>query len=80
MTLLIFFNYSAHMEADIRVLEEKIAKLVGLYASLRNENQDLRSQLDLARAGADKLKSNMQLAGDKLEKLLESLPQDMEST
>ncbi len=68
------------MEADIRVLEEKIAKLVGLYASLRNENQDLRSQLDLARAGADKLKSNMQLAGDKLEKLLESLPQDMEST
>lgn len=80
MTLLIFFNYSAHMEADIRVLEEKITKLVGLYASLRNENQDLRSQLDLARAGADKLKSNMQLAGDKLEKLLESLPQDMEST
>lgn len=68
------------MEADIRVLEEKIAKLVGLYASLRSENQDLRSQLDLARAGADKLKSNMQLAGDKLEKLLESLPQDMEST
>lgn len=68
------------MEADIRVLEEKITKLVGLYASLRNENQDLRSQLDLARAGADKLKGNMQLAGDKLEKLLESLPQDMEST
>ncbi len=68
------------MEADIRVLEEKITKLVGLYASLRSENQDLRSQLDLARAGADKLKSNMQLAGDKLEKLLESLPQDMEST
>lgn len=67
------------MEADIRALEEKITKLVGLCASLRNENQDLRSQLDSARTGADKLKSDMRLASDKLEVLLESLPQDMES-
>jgi cell division protein ZapB len=67
------------MEADIKALEEKITKLVGLCASLRNENQDLRSQLDSARAEADKLKSDMRLASDKLEVLLESLPQDMES-
>ncbi len=68
------------MDADIKALEEKITKLVGLCTSLRHENQDLRSQLDLARAGADKLKSNMQLASDKLELLLGSLPLDGEST
>ncbi|HQN65080.1 MAG TPA: hypothetical protein PLR90_05555 [Methylophilus sp.] len=67
------------MDADIKALEEKISKLVGLCASLRNENQDLRSQLDLARAGTDKLKNNMQLASDKLELLLGCLPQDGES-
>ncbi len=68
------------MEADIKALEEKITKLVGLCASLRHENLDLRSQLDSARVSADKMKSNMQLASDKLEMLLESLPQDMEPT
>ena len=72
MTLIDFFNYSEIMELDLKKLEEKIAKLISLCSNLRQDNIQLRS--DLAQA-----KDNMTQAGHRLETLLESLPEGIES-
>lgn len=67
-----FLNYSWAMDADIKELEEKLAKLVGLCASLREENAQLREK-------SDALKNKMAQASVKLEGLLEKLPQGEEA-
>ena len=72
MTLIDFFNYSGIMELDLKKLEEKITKLISLCSNLRQENIQLRSDLTQA-------KDNMTQAGNRLEALLESLPEDVES-
>ena len=72
MTLIDFFNYSGIMELDLKKLEEKIAKLISLCSNLRQDNIQLLS--DLAQA-----KDNMTQAGNRLETLLESLPEGTES-
>lgn len=74
-----FFNYSGAMEADLKSLQEKITKLITLCSTLREENIQLRGDLSKAQRDADALKSNMQLAGDKLEVLLESMPESLEA-
>lgn len=60
------------MEADLKSLEEKIIKLISLCSNLREENVRLRSDLT-------QTKDNMLLASNKLEGLLESMPQSSES-
>ena len=60
------------MEADLKSLEEKITKLISLCSNLREENVRLRSDLT-------QTKDNMLLASNKLEGLLESMPQSSES-
>jgi len=72
LTLMNFFNYSGDMEADLKSLEEKITKLISLCSNLREENIRLRSDLT-------QTKDNMLLASNKLEGLLESMPQSSES-
>lgn len=72
MTLIDFFTYSGIMELDLKKLEEKITKLISLCSNLRQDNIQLRS--DLAQA-----KDNMTQAGNRLETLLESLPEGAES-
>ena len=72
MTLIDFFNYSGIMELDLKKLEEKITKLISLCSNLRQENIQLRSDLTQA-------KDNMTQAGNRLEVLLESLPEGVES-
>ena len=67
-----FFNYSGDMEADLKSLEEKITKLISLCSNLREENIRLRSDLT-------QTKDYMLLASNKLEGLLESMPQSSES-
>jgi cell division protein ZapB len=62
------------MEADLISLEEKITKLITLCATLREENSRLRGDLTQTQQTTDALKSNMLLASNKLESLLESLP------
>lgn len=66
------------MEADLKALEDKVAQLIGLCHQLRTENIDLRQELAQARNDAKQLKENMALAGDRLEALLESLPEEAE--
>jgi len=74
-----FLNYSGRMEADIKSLEAKITKLISLCGSLREENAQLLDDLTQAQQNADALKDNMQQASDKLELLLESMPQNVEA-
>ncbi|MGB7815358.1 MAG: hypothetical protein WBL28_03295 [Methylotenera sp.] len=68
------------MEADLKSLEEKITKLITLCSNLREENNQLRGDLSQAKQDANTLKSNMQLASDKLEVLLESMPESLEAS
>ena len=62
-----FFNYSGTMEPDLKTLEEKITKLVSLCGNLREENLRLRTDLT-------QTKGNMLQASNKLEVLLQSIP------
>ncbi len=66
------------MEADIKSLEAKVTKLITLCNSLREENALLLGDLTQAQQTADTLKNNMQQASNKLEVLLESMPQNVE--
>ena len=67
------------MDADLKRLEEKINKLVTLCATLREENAQLRGDLTSAQQNTEHLKSNMLLASEKLEILLETMPADLAS-
>lgn len=64
------------MEADLKALEDKVAELIGLCQQLRTENIDLRQELAQAQNDAKQLKENMARASDRLESLLESLPEE----
>lgn len=57
------------MDADLKALEEKLAKLIAQLKLLRTENVSLRQ--DLAN-----LKGNMMLASTRLEALMERLPHE----
>jgi cell division protein ZapB len=72
LTLIDFFTYSGIMEPDLKSLEEKISKLISLCTNLREENLRLRGDLS-------QTKDNMLQASNKLEGLLESLPEGEES-
>jgi cell division protein ZapB len=67
------------MEADLKSLEEKITKLISLCSNLREENIQLRGDLSQAQQVTDTLKTNMLQASNKLEGLLESMPQSSKS-
>ena len=68
------------MDADLKRLEDKITKLITLCTTLREENNQLRVDLNQAQQNSTTLKSNMLLASEKLEVLLETLPADIAST
>ncbi len=76
---MIFFNYSGHMEIDLKSLEDKVSKLIGICASLRDENLQLRSELTKVAQDSAKLKSNMLQASEQLESLLDTLPAEGQS-
>jgi len=76
---MIFFNYSGRMEIDLKSLEDKVSKLIGVCATLRDENQQLRSELTKAAQDSARLKSNMLQASDQLETLLGTLPAEGQS-
>ena len=62
------------MEADLKSLEEKISKLVSLCGQLREENGQLRNNITLAQQKTDALKNSMLVASNKLEALLQTVP------
>ncbi|MDR2219373.1 MAG: hypothetical protein LBE24_02200 [Methylobacillus sp.] len=64
------------MEADLKVLEDKVAQLIHICQQLRGENINLRQELAQAQSDARQLKDNMARAVDKLELLLANLPEE----
>ncbi|PPD18420.1 MAG: hypothetical protein CTY27_01685 [Methylotenera sp.] len=67
------------MDADLKRLEDKISKLISLCVTLREENVQLRDDLTQAQQSSNTLKSNMVLASEKLEILLETIPANIAS-
>lgn len=65
------------MDSDLKALEEKVSRLIGLCQRLRTENLDLRQDLAQVRDETVQLRENMALAGSRLENLLETLPGDI---
>ena len=67
------------MDTDLKSLEEKISKLISLCGHLREENGQLRGDLSQAQQAATNLKNNMLLASNKLEVLLDNVPDGIEA-
>jgi hypothetical protein len=76
LTLQGFSNYSDGMDADLKALEEKLAKLIAQTQLLRSENVSLRENLTQALNDVTRLKGNMTLASSRLEILIGQLPQE----
>lgn len=74
MTIIIFFNYSEHMDADLKALEQKVSRLIALCDELRDENAQLRMDLEVMASDSAVLKSNMEKASERIESLIDSLP------
>ena len=64
------------MDADLNALEEKVARLVALCQSLREENVQLRQDLAQAQDDTRQLRENVARATTRLEALIERLPVD----
>ncbi|HUX62825.1 hypothetical protein [Sulfuricella sp.] len=64
------------MEAELKDLEDKIAQLVQLCARLRMENAYLRQQLANAQNENKLMTEKMTGAKDRLEALLDQIPED----
>lgn len=64
------------MEAELKALEDKIADLVQLCARLRTENTHLRQQLANAQNEGKHLAEKINGARDRLEALLDHIPED----
>lgn len=62
------------MDADLKVLEVKLSGLISLCSELRNENAQLRLDLNTTQSDSELLKANMASASARIEALMESLP------
>ncbi len=67
-------NYSGCMDADLKVLEQKLSHLITMCAELRAENAQLRLNLEKIEADTSQLKANMAQASMRIETLIDSLP------
>lgn len=76
MTTIIFFIDNDSMDADLKSLEERVAKLIALCLQLREDNVQLRQEVTKLHQESQSLKLNMTQASVQLEKLLSALPQE----
>lgn len=74
MTIIIFLNYSDRMDADLKELEQKISQLISMCTALREENAELRLNLNKIEADTATLRANMAQASERIETLIDSLP------
>ncbi len=75
MTIIIFLNYSGRMDADLKALEQKLSHLITLCSELRAENSQLRIDLTAMQNDTALLRANMAEASERVEALIESLPE-----
>jgi cell division protein ZapB len=76
LTTIIFFIDNDSMDADLKSLEERVAKLIALCNQLREDNGQLRQEVSKLHQESQSLKLNMTQASVQLEKLLSALPQE----
>lgn len=62
------------MDDDLKALEQKISQLISLCDDLRNQNAQLRVDLDATKTDSALIKANMAQASIRIEALMESLP------
>ena len=62
------------MDADLKALEQKVSRLIALCDELRDENAQLRMDLEVMASDSAVLKSNMEKASERIESLIDSLP------
>jgi cell division protein ZapB len=67
------------MDADLKVLEEKLSQLVELCRALGAENTSLKQELAQAQDDTKQLKAQIAQASVRLEALIGQLPQDVAS-
>jgi cell division protein ZapB len=67
------------MDADLKVLEEKLSQLVELCRALGAENTSLKQELAQVKDDANQLKAQIAQASVRLEALIGQLPQDVAS-
>lgn len=79
MTVRDFYNYSVHMEAELKALEDKITQFVQLNQRLRAENMQLRQQLANVQNENKLLAEKMTGARSRLEALLNHIPDEDEA-
>lgn len=60
---------------ELTRLEAQLEQLIGLYAGLKAENRDLRARVVKLEADNHVLADKVKLAADKLETLLDQLPE-----
>jgi cell division protein ZapB len=71
-------TYSAHMQTEMKSLEDKVEQIVEACIQLRTENTQLRQQLAAAQNDNKRLSDKIQGAHTRLETLLESVPENAE--
>ena len=64
------------MDAEIKLLEERVGQLVELTQRLRNDSRELRQQLAQALNDNKRLSEKVDAAKARLETLLERLPEE----
>ena len=65
------------MDTEIEALAAKIDRAIALVAQLRSENESLRTQLATAEADKQRLQQTMVAARQRLEGLIDKLPEDI---
>ncbi|MBW8076579.1 MAG: hypothetical protein GJU76_00530 [Gallionella sp.] len=64
------------MESQLHALEIKLAQLIAMSGKLRAENHQLRQDLAQAQSSNRQLGDKMDLAKERLERLLNNLPDE----
>lgn len=73
--MLDFSNYSVHMQAELKALEEKVTQIAQMCLHLRAENMQLRQQLATAQNNSKRLGDKIHGAQARLEALLGQIPE-----
>jgi len=75
LTGLDFPNYSAPMDLEMEALEERIRQAADLCQRLRGENSDLRQRVAKLQSENRQLADKITAARERLEGLLEQIPE-----
>ena len=63
------------MDSNLSLLDQKISQLIALLDQSREQNAQLRTRLDTADARCRELETQMNTARNKLEQVLDRLPE-----